>query len=196
MDAQIIKHHPQCLDCLRWNGTPCLERLQKTNSNKSKSNKSKSNKNKSTNPSLKEWEENLSDESDSSSEEDLNDGRRGLDDMSSEEEDSEEEERHKEDTVEDMIKCIAENEYNNRWFFSGDLYATFLKLYEDNVSSDCPKNDKDFARIIRVMRITKTKEYAFHRESHCTQTKYFFCNPPLKCKVCLKKIKHVSNQSL
>jgi len=105
-----------------------------------------------------------------------------------------EKEEPSEDTVEDMISCICQNEFLNRWFVADEFYASFHKLYEDQVSSDCPKNLDSCKRIMKISYHPKTKVEMFHKQQtqisdKITLHQLYFCSPVGQCSICKKKKK-------
>jgi len=105
-----------------------------------------------------------------------------------------EEEEPSEDTFEDMISGICQNEFLNRWFVADEFYASFHKLYEDQVSSDCPKNLDSCKRIMKISYHPKTKVEMFHKQQtqisdKITLHQLYFCSPVGQCSICKKKKK-------
>jgi len=103
--------------------------------------------------------------------------------------DDSDEDSASQDTVEHMIACIAQNEFTKRWFMSKEMFTTFVNLYEDKIVFDCPKNLDSFERIIRLIKLPKTKHHMFHRKK-CAGSynmySYYYCFPSQRCEICLQ----------
>ncbi|ETO33391.1 Casein kinase II regulatory subunit [Reticulomyxa filosa] len=83
------------------------------------------------------------------------------DSSNSEDENTEE---MKQDTTVDMIACICENVFNQRWFTVSEFYAIFSRSYSEQVFPDCPKNLIACEKIIRTAKHPNSNFKMFHKK--------------------------------
>jgi len=105
-----------------------------------------------------------------------------------------EKEEPSEDTFEDMISSICQNVFLDRWFVAEEFYATFLKLFEDQVSSDCHA----CKRIMKESYHPKTNIRMFHTQqrknfNQIILDEFYFCWPVGQCSICEKSGKTASD---